>query len=325
MKITRTLILAALLLSPVVSFAQKPHHDRSPEDPFRLQKMTPSVYALYGRGGNIGFFIGPDAVVVIDSQFKDIAPGIVKQIESVTKKPIRYLLNTHHHGDHTGGNDTFARFAVIVAHDNVRKRMLSSPADILRDAPAKLEEAKAKKDVEFAKYYQDQIDWAKKVKIEEIAAPVLTFDSEFRIHLGDETIDVWHTPPAHTDGDSVVFFQKANVLHMGDDFFNKVIPFIDVSAGGSPRGYLTAIDKVISRVPANVAVIPGHGKVTDLDGLKAFRQYILDVTEAAQRARASGKSREAFLAAVELPLYKEWDGYTERFKGNCGAAFDEIR
>jgi len=232
---------AALLLaqaaapkSPTPSAAD--HHDRSPQDIFRLKPLSGGVSALYGRGGNVGFFVGPDAIVVIDSQFKDIAPGIVGEIKKVSDKPIKFLINTHHHGDHVGGNEIFRPFAMILAHDNVRTRMLAEPATVLRDYPGRLEEAKKSGNAEMAKFLADQIEWAKKVKVEEIAAPILTYDSEFRIHMGDETIQIWHLPPAHTDGDSVVYFEKARVLHMGDDFFNKVIPFIDIAGGGSVRG-----------------------------------------------------------------------------------------
>src|SRR5262245_63576000 len=128
-------LLAALSLSAAPAPGPTPtpdHHDRKPGDVFRLKPLSGSVYALYGRGGNVGFFVGPDAVVVVDSQFKDLAPGIVQKIKGVTDKPIKYLVNTHHHGDHVGGNEVFRPFAVIVAHDNVRKRMLAQPADILR-------------------------------------------------------------------------------------------------------------------------------------------------------------------------------------------------
>src|SRR5712692_2355934 len=227
------------------------HHDRKPEDIFRVKPLSGGVYALYGRGGNVGFFVGPDAVLVIDSEFKDIAPGIVEQIKKVSDKPIKFLINTHHHGDHVGGNEIFRAFAMILAHDNVRMRMLADPANILRDYPARLEEAKKNGNDPQVRFLSDQIEWAKKVKVEEIPAPIVTYDSELRIHIGEETIQIWHLPPAHTDGDSVVYFEKAKVLHMGDDFFHKVIPFIDVSSGGSVRGYLVALDKVIARVPAD--------------------------------------------------------------------------
>jgi glyoxylase-like metal-dependent hydrolase (beta-lactamase superfamily II) len=309
--------------TPTPSAAARP--DQSAEEVLKLKPLSGNVYALYGRGGNVGFFVGPDAVVVIDSQFKDIAPGIVAQIKKVSDKPIKFLINTHHHGDHVGGNEVFRQFAMILAHDNVRTRMIASPVEIQRNYPARLEEAKKGGNAELAKFYSEQIEWAKRVKVEEIAAPVLTYDSEFRIHLGDETIQVWHLPPAHTDGDSVVYFENARVLHMGDDFFHKVIPFIDVSSGGSVRGYLVALDKVIARVPADVTIIPGHGEVTDLAGLKAFRQYIADVLDAARKAKTVGVSREDFVKEVDLPAYREYSGYKDRFKANGGSAYDEVK
>src|SRR3990172_7023703 len=268
-------ILLILLLSAIATTAsaQQQHHNQKPEDPFTLKKLTENIYALYGRGGNIGFYVGSNAVFVVDSQFRDWEVGMKEKKKSVTDKPIKYLLNTHHHGDHVGGNEHFLNFAIILAHDNVRKRMLSSPQDILAQFPKRLEEARQKGNQDAARYFEEQMEWAKKVKVEEIAAPFLTFDSEFRIHL-DETIHVWHTPPAHTDGDGVAYFEKSKVLHMGDLFFHKVIPFIDVEGGGSATGYLKAIDLVLSRVPSDVVIIPGHGEVTDVPGLEEFSTSI---------------------------------------------------
>jgi glyoxylase-like metal-dependent hydrolase (beta-lactamase superfamily II) len=253
-----------------------------------------------------------------------MAPGIEEQIKNVTDKPIKYLVNTHHHGDHVGGNETFRPIAVIIAHDNVRKRMLASPGAILRDYPGQVAEARKAGNEDRAKQLEEQIEWAKKVKVEEIPAPVVTYDHELRIHVGGVTIEVWHTPPAHTDGDSVVFFSKAKVLHMGDLFFHKVVPFIDVRSGGSPSGYLEALDAVIGRVPADVTIIPGHGEVTDLDGLRGLRRYVTDVIEAAKKARAAGRTREQFLAEVDLPAYRDYQGYPDRFKANAAAAWDEL-
>jgi cyclase len=311
--------------APTPTAASAEHHDRKPEDIFRVKPLSGGVYALYGRGGNIGFFVGPDAVLVIDSQFKDIAPGIVEQIRKISDKPIKFLINTHHHGDHVGGNEIFRPFAMILAHDNVRTRMLADPANILKDYPARLEEAKKNGNDPQVKFLSDQIEWAKKVKVEEIPAPIVTYDSELRIHIGEETIQIWHLPPAHTDGDSVVYFEKAKVLHMGDDFFNKVIPFIDVKSGGSAKGYLAAIDRVVGRVPPDATVIPGHGEVTDMGGLKGFRQYIADLLETARKARASGQSKDDFLKGVDLPAYKEYGGYKDRFKANADSAYDEVK
>lgn len=325
----KTKLLFILFLIPFALFAQTQtqtqHHEQAQKDTFKLTEMGGSVYALYGRGGNTGFFVGPDSVFVVDSQFLDLAPGIVEQIKKVTDKPVRYLLNTHHHGDHVGGNEYFLKFAVILAHDNVRKHMLASPQTILETFPAELEKARKAGDADRAKYLETRIEWAKKVKVEEIPLPFLTFDSEFRIYLGDETIQVWHVPPAHTDGDSVVYFEKANVLHTGDLFFNKMIPYIDVRSGGSANGYLTSLDKVIAHVPANVKIIPGHGEISDLKGLKQFRQYFVDLIDATNKAKASGKSKDAFLKEVEMPAYKDWDGYPDEFKDNAAAAYDEAK
>jgi len=330
-KLRPALLTAPAAVALVVLVAATPnptptpdHHDRKPGETFRLQPLSGGVYALYGRGGNIGFFVGSDAVVMVDSEFKDIAPGILAQIRSVTDKPIKYLVNTHHHGDHTGGNEAFQSFAVIIAHDTLRRPTLPSPQRILAEYPKELEEAKKAGNAEDVQFLEDAIAWAKKVKVEEIAAPVVTFDSELRIHVGGETIEVWHTPPAHTDGDSVIYFTKANVIHMGDLYFHDWIPFIDVSSGGSALGYLAAIDKVIARVPPNVTVIPGHGEVSDLAGLKRARQFVADLLEAARVARAAGKTKEQFLAAVDLPQYQGFDGYKDRFKGCASAAWDDI-
>jgi cyclase len=298
------------------------HHDRQADERFTLKTLRGGVHALYGRGGNVGVLVGPEAVLVVDSQYKDMAPGIVEQIRTLTDKPIRYLVNTHHHGDHTGGNDTFRPISVIIAHDNVRKRMLASPADILRDFPAALEEAKKAGNADRVKNLTERIEWAKSVKVEEIPAPVVTYDSELRVHVNGETVQVWHTPPAHTDGDSAVYFEKANVLHMGDLFFNAWVPFVDVKSGGSPKGYLKALDAVIARVPADVIVIPGHGEVTDLAGLKAARAYMADVVALAEKARAAGQSREDFIK-TDVPAYSKYPGYPDRFKDNLGAAYDE--
>jgi glyoxylase-like metal-dependent hydrolase (beta-lactamase superfamily II) len=325
-----SLLATCLLASPALAQAPAPtpaatpgHHDRQPADPFTLKPLRGGVHALYGRGGNVGFLVGPEAVLVVDSQYKDMAPGIVEQIRKVTDKPIKFLVNTHHHGDHVGGNETFRPLSVIVAHDNVRKRMLASPQDILRDYPARLEAARAAGREDQATNLAEQIEWAKKVKLEEIPAPILTYDSELRIHVNGETIQVWHTPPAHTDGDSSVYFEKANVLHMGDLLFHRYIPFIDVKSGGSPGGYLKALDAVVARVPPDVTIIPGHGEVTDVAGLKAFRQYVTDIMDAARKARAAGQSKDDFVKSTELATYREYRGYPDRFRDNLAAAYDE--
>jgi glyoxylase-like metal-dependent hydrolase (beta-lactamase superfamily II) len=315
----------ALAHDPVQAAAQTAHHDRPEDSIFKTNPLRGGVYALYGRGGNVGFVVGPEYAIVVDSQFKDIAPGILRQVAKVTDKPVRFLVNTHHHGDHTGGNDAFKPVSVIVAHENVRKRMLKSPEDLKRDLPGRIEAAKAAGQAERVKQLEDALAAAKAVKVEEIAAPIVTFEAGVKLHIGGETLHVVHTPPAHTDGDSFVFFEKANVLHMGDLLFNKWIPFIDTGSGGSAPGYVKALDQAIAYVPADAIVIPGHGDVTDIAGLKAARQYIADLLAAAQAGKSAGKTKEQFLAEVDLAAYREYNGYKDRFKSNAAAAWDGLK
>lgn len=299
------------------------HHARAASDVFRVQALGGGVHVLYGRGGNVAFYVGPDAVLVVDSQFRDVAPGILEQIKKVTDKPVRYLVNTHHHGDHVGGNEAFKPVAVIMAHENVRKRMLAAPAEVLRDYPARLDEARATGNEAQAKFLAEQIEWAKKVRVETIPAPSVTYGSELKVHLGWETIHLWHTPPAHTDGDTVVSFEAAKVVHLGDLLFHKVIPVIDPKAGATVKGYVAALGQVMDRLAPDTTVIPGHGEVTDVQGVIGFNQYITDLLQAARQARKAGKSKEAFVAEVDLPDYKDWRGYPERFKANAAVAWDE--
>ena len=334
--ITLPFAFAALTLSASPLLAHDPvvhdpaqaqdHHDRPEDAIFKTNPLRGGVYALYGRGGNVGFVVGPEYAIVVDSQFKDIAPGILRQVAKVTDKPVKFLVNTHHHGDHTGGNEVFKPVSVIVAHENVRKRMLRAPEDIIRDMPARIEEAKkAAQPAERIKGMEDQLAAARAMKIEEIAAPIVTFEVGVKLHIGGETLDVVHTAPAHTDGDAFVYFEKANVLHMGDLFFNKVIPFIDTASGGAAAGYLLAIDQAIAFVPPDAMVIPGHGDVTDIEGLKAFRKYISDLVDSAKAAKVAKKTKEQYLADVDLPAYKDFSGYKDRFKLNAAAAWDGLK
>lgn len=316
-------LAVAGLVAPAAGIAEEAHHhQRPPETVFERVELGGGVHALYGRGGNVAFAVGSEAVLVVDSQFRDLAPGIVAQIREVTDKPIRYLVNTHHHGDHVGGNAEFRPVAVIVAHHNVRERMLAAPAQILAEYPARLEEAKAAGDADRASSLAEQIEWARNVKVEEIPAPALTYGSELKIHVGGLGVQVWHTPPAHTDGDSVVYFEEAGVVHMGDLFFNEVHPRIDVGGGGSVRGYVAALDEVVAKLPADTTVVPGHGRVTDVAGIAKLRQYALDLLEAARAAKAAGSTKEAFVEGTRLEAYAGWSGQ-QRYAQNLAAAWDE--
>ncbi|MBI5836737.1 MAG: MBL fold metallo-hydrolase [Candidatus Eisenbacteria bacterium] len=335
----RSALLAALLLA----FACAPgaraaddHHDRAPSDPFRLQPLRGGVHALYGRGGNVGFYVGPRSVLLIDDQFKDLAPGIKAQVEKVTPLPIRFLVNTHHHGDHVGGNEFFSQFAEVLAHENVRTHMLASPAEILAAGPrvsdslkalaaATTDSAKRASLNSTTQRVDDQVMWAKTVKIEEIA-PLVTLagTGEMRVHLGDETIRLVHYDSAHTDGDCVVFFEKAHVIHMGDVYFHAVIPYIDWQHGASVPGYMNFIDSVLAHAPDDAMFIPGHGEVSDAAGLREFRAYLADLSVATRGAHDAGKTMAQAVESVKLPKYEKWSGYKERLGANVEAAWRTI-
>lgn len=332
-------IIASFLL---INGASRAHDGSAPQDkgPFTLKQLAENVYVLYGRGGNIGFAVTPHGVVVIDDQFADLAPGIAEQIKSVTPQSIRFLINTHHHGDHTGGNGYFIKLATIVAHHNVRKHMLAQPQEIMASAPGQIENlqsriARLEKDdpqssdlalwrqqVETAKR---NLDSARSMKISDIPAPNLTFEREIRMYLGDHEIQVFHIKRGHTDGDSIIYFPHEKVVHMGDLFFHKVIPFIDRAHGASTTGWMETIDAVLMRVDPTSQLIPGHGEVTSAADLKAFKQYFADLRAAVKQALEAGKTRDQALREVKLTQYERYNGYNQRFATNVGVVYDEMK
>ena len=211
----------------------------------KVEKVAEGVYMLTGAGGNIGVSVGDDGIVIVDDQFAPLAPKIQAALKGIADKPVRFVLNTHYHGDHTGGNADFGKNgSTIIAHDNVRKR-LAEGYTIERFG---MKEGPASKD----------------------ALPVITFDESATVHLNGEDIRALHSPNAHTDGDSVIFFPKANVVHMGDDFVTYGFPFVDVEHGGSVTGMIAADEKVLSMVPADTKFIPGHGPLSTADDVRKF-------------------------------------------------------
>src|SRR5687767_6404064 len=224
-KMKRFVALAAALSLLLICGSIQAHDGNKPQDkgPFTLKKLTNDVYALFGRGGNIGFAVTTEGVVVIDDQFADLAPGIHEQIKSVSSQPIRFLINTHHHGDHTGGNAFFIKMTTIVAHDNVRKHMLAAPQETIANAPRQIETLqtrldKLEKDDPQSKDLaglRQQLATAKKnleaarsMKTSDIPAPNITFNNELRMYLGGREVQVFHLKRGHTDGDSIIYFPQ---------------------------------------------------------------------------------------------------------------------
>ena len=242
----------------------------------KATRVAGSVYMLTGSGGNIGASVGEDGIVIIDDQYAPLASKIEAALRSITDKPVKFIVNTHYHGDHTGGNEYFGKTAPIVAHENVRKRLASGVTRRGQTTPP------APKG----------------------ALPVLTFDESVTIHLNGEDVRAVHMPHGHTDGDSVIWFTKSNVVHMGDDFFNGFYPFIDQENGGSVRGLIANLDKVLSVVADDAKIIPGHGALSDKAGLRKFNDVLKATMSGVENAMNAGKSLEQIKAEKVLA---EWD------------------
>ena len=240
--------------------------------------MAGTVYMLTGAGGNIGASIGDDGIVIIDDQYAPLAPKIEAALKTITDKPVRFIINTHYHGDHTGGNEHFGKTAPIVAHENVRKRLASG---VTRRGTTTPPAPKG-------------------------ALPVLTFDETVTIHLNGEEVRAVYMPAGHTDGDSVIWFTESNVVHMGDDFFNGTYPFVDQENGGSVRGLIANLDKVLNVLPADAKVIPGHGALSDKAGLAKFRDVLKATMAAVEQGLAAGKTPEQLKADKVLNEWEAW-------------------
>jgi len=246
----------------------------------QTEKLADTVYMMTGSGGNLGVSVGEDAVFVIDDQFAPLTPKIQAAIAKLSSKPVKFLLNTHWHFDHTGGNENLGKAgAVIVAHENVRKRLSAEG---------------------FIAFF------GMKTKPEpEIALPVVTFTRDVTFRLNGDELVVTHVPRAHTDGDSIVEFRKSNVVHMGDTFFNKLYPFIDTSSGGSVAGVLAAADRVLKMVDDNTKIIPGHGPLGSKADLKAYRDMLAAISASIQGQIKRGKTLEQVVASRPTAKYDE--------------------
>ncbi len=268
MSIVKPFLGAMLLLCAGTALAQQ-NFDKVE---IKTLKLNDSTYMLMGAGGNIGLSVGADSVFVVDDQYAPLTPKIEAAIKAITAKPVQFVFNTHWHGDHTGGNANLGKSgAIIVAHDNVRKRLDSA---------------------QFIAFMKSKVEPSPKE-----ALPVVTFAQEVTFHLNGEDIVAMHVPPAHTDGDAVIWFKSGNIIHMGDCFFNGLYPFIDTSSGGSPQGVIDAVDKMLFVANDQTKIIPGHGPLSDKAGLKAFRDMLAAVTGRIQKMKKAGKKLEQVVAA----------------------------
>ena len=243
----------------------------------KATKVAGNVYMLEGAGGNIGVSVGDDGLLIVDDQFAPLADKIRAALKGIADKKLHFILNTHWHGDHTGGNVAFGPEATIIAHDNVRKRLSTEQKSAVFNSttPPSPKEA----------------------------LPVITFDQTLTVHFNGEDIRAIHYPHGHTDGDSVIFFSASNVIHLGDDFFAGRFPFVDLESGGSVEGLIKNIGELITKIPNDAKLIPGHGPISTLDDLKSYHRMLQQTTEIVRGKIKAGKTLDQ-IKSEGLPA--EW-------------------
>src|SRR3954449_11129959 len=269
----RRILPLGFLLFSVLAIAQQGDFSKVQ---IKVQKVAGNVYMLQGAGGNIGVSIGEDGIVIVDDQYAPLAEKIQAALKGITDKPVRFIINTHYHGDHSGGNAYFQKQAPIIAHDNVRKRLESGgPAG--NGGSVHFDAKPAPKE----------------------ALPIITFDHDVTVHLNGEDIRALYIPAGHTDGDSVIFFPKSNVVHMGDDFVTYGYPFVDIENGGSVSGMISGCEKVLASVPADAKFIPGHGPLSTAEDVRTFVKMMRD-TRAAVAADVAKKQTVAQMKQAKV-------------------------
>jgi glyoxylase-like metal-dependent hydrolase (beta-lactamase superfamily II) len=245
----------------------------------KTTSVAGSVSMLEGSGGNIGICAGEDGILMIDDQFAPLSDKIRAAAQAIAPgKELRFLVNTHWHGDHTGGNAIFGKEALILAHDNVRQRLATPQTRRGQTTPAS----------------------------PKVALPVVTYAEQVTVHLNGEEIEILHFPTSHTDGDSVVFFKGSNVVHMGDLFFSGLLPFVDRDSGGDVIGLTRSVAAILERLPEDVKIIPGHGPLSTKDDLRKYHQMLVETTAHVRAAMAADKSKALIQREGLSEPYKSW-------------------
>mgnify|MGYP000241437050 CR=1 FL=1 len=268
----------ALFLSSAATFADS----HKMEAKIEAIKVSDNIHMLTGKGGNIGVLTGADGTFMIDDQFSPLTPKILAKIKEIGGEHPKFLINTHFHGDHTGGNENLGKAGtLIVSHNNVRERMASGSyiqAFKMKSLPASAD-----------------------------ALPVITFSDDISFHINGGQVHAIHTPHAHTDGDSFIHFKEQNVIHAGDLFFNGFYPFIDINHGGSVKGMISAVDKILAIADDKTKIIPGHGPLATKSDLQAYRDMLQTAYNKLRLMKISGMSVTDAMAAKPLAeLDQEW-------------------
>ena len=289
--LTLTLALGLSTIASAHNHAQDKNQDDMTEaltaPDISSEMIAENFYILKGPGGNVGVSVGEDGVYIIDDKFSRFADQILFRIGEITDEPVLFVLNTHLHGDHTGANAEMKETgATILAHDNVRARMVSNfeknTAETERPAPG------------------------------EEVWPTLTFSDTATLHFNGQTATAHHVPHAHTDGDSMVTFMPANIIHMGDNYFNGLFPFVDIDSGGNLEGMIAAQDKVLAMVDETTKIIPGHGPMATKSDLQETRDILVDILSQVRAVKNTGMSMDEAVETVTLDEYKELSSFIDQ-------------
>lgn len=279
MKILKHIVSLLLIISMSSACAQKK------DVTITTHKLTKNIYMLEGQGGNIGVSVGNDGVFMIDSQFAPLTPKILEAIKKLSDKPIKYLANTHHHGDHTGGNENIAKLNTpIIAHDNVYNRIKNNP------------------------------------KQTDASLPIITFNDKMSLYINGEQVLIFHVDNAHTDGDTLLYFKKSNVLHTGDTYFNGRYPYIDLKSGGSIDGYIQAVKSAMILIDENTKIIPGHGNQSNKTEYTAFLNMLETLKSSIETEISNGKTEDEIFANTSLTKT-----YDDLNYGCCFISSEKIR
>ncbi|MFV2089090.1 MAG: MBL fold metallo-hydrolase [Pseudomonadales bacterium] len=269
-----SLLLGGLLAGFSAGIAVAAQADRFADVEITASRISGSVYMLTGAGGNIGASVGPDGTMIIDDQFAPLAERIQTALNGLGGGKPRLVLNTHFHGDHTGSNAHFGVDGTVIAHDNVRVRLLESEG------------------------------------VTRAALPLVTYADRIQVHFNDDDIELIHLPHGHTDSDSIVWFKNANVVHLGDHLFNGGFPFIDIASGGSVDGYVANLESVLKMLPSDIQIIPGHGALAGITAVSESVRMIHDTQDTVKAGLAAGKSTDEIVAAG---LDARWESFGSGF------------
>lgn len=279
MRRTLTILgLLAICAPQILGHGDDSHFEKRQDVQVKTTKVTGNVYMLQGRGGNIGALVGMDGILIVDDEYKGLSAKLAAALKELGSDKPRFIFNTHWHGDHTEGNEFFGKDSIIVAHVNVRKRLLDPPVIFGMKTPP----------------------------YPAFALPIVTYTESMSLHINGEEVRAVHYPNGHTDGDTVVFFKNANVVHLGDDFFNGFFPFVDLDSGGSVQGMINNVAALIKQIPADAKLIPGHGPLATLDDLKVYHQVLVETSNLVQGEMKKGKSLDEIKKAGLPDKYKEW-------------------